>query len=288
MFATSILIDLVSEFNATIVKYQEQNNILREENTRYIESTNKLNQTVGDLAGELATLRESEQALAETVEHYGEVARILESEVVILTNQTDDLNETISELNFIVANFTEENNRFRELNANLRTIVSFLEDEADDVQTSYAELAQHLADTIEQKRVLAEIALKERMNSELMCWECDLETAFVNQDFTISLGYSNYEDVMSYISGKILSDVCIVRDNLEFYLMNKVINGGYALHDITLNDLALGVNEYLEKVLDHYFPGENESGLGNDVWDAANYDCRNLDLGDRYYYTAQS
>ena len=121
-----------------------------------------------------------------------------------------------------------------------------------------------------------------------MCWECDLETAFVNQDFTISLGYSNYEDVMSYISGKILSDVCIVRDNLEFYLMNKVINGGYALHDITLNDLALGVNEYLEKVLDHYFPGENESGLGNDVWDAANYDCRNLDLGDRYYYTAQS
>ena len=288
MLTPFIFADLASEFNNTLVEFQHQNELLRDENSRYIVYTNELNQTVDNLVAEVAEVRESEENLANTVEQFAVVAATLESEILILTNQTGDLNETESELNEAVALFVEENQQFRELNENLGKIVSFLEVEANGVQESYDELAKQLADTILRKEVLAEIGLKERMKAELSGWECGLLIAFGNQDFSedqeIPIGYSDYYHVMNYISDKILSDLCIVQENLEVYLWEEVIPGKQ-IWDINLKDLAFGVNIYSAKVLDHYFPDENDTeGLENYVWNVADYDCRNLDLDDRYLY----
>lgn len=280
---------MTSQLNSTLVEFKDQNEILRDENDRYQEYTNTLNETVQSLVVELADVGESEKRLTEAIDEYEVAAANLELEILSLTNQTGDLNDTVNELHVAVSIFEEENDKIRELNEDLGKIVGFLQVEADSVQKSYAELAEQLADTILRKEILAEVGLKERMRSELAGWECGFLTAFGNQDFSknqeISIGYSNYDFVMSYISDRLLSDLCIVRANLEVYLRNEVITSGSYLWDINMKDLAFGINMYASDVLDHYFPSENDiNGLENVVWNIADYDCRNLDLDDRYFY----
>ena len=288
---TTLSAGFASQLNATLDEFKEQNILLLDENARYEEYTRTLNETVDDLVTELVDVRNTEKQLENALDDYELVARTLRTEISILANHTDELNQTVQELDSAIDIFEEENQQFRELNEDLRKIVSFLEVEANDVQTSYEELAQQLADTILRKEVLAEIGLQERMKSELSGWECGFLTAFGDKDFgkdpQVAIGYSSYDTVMNYISDRLLSDVCIVRGNLELFLRSEIVPDGTELWDITMKDLAFGVNIYSAKVLNHYFPGENDTeGLENSTWNAADYECSNLDVGDRYSYVA--
>jgi len=288
--AHAISLGLVIQLNSTLLAYQEQNLILHDENSRYQEYTDTLNKTVDGLVAELSGVAETEKQLTEAIAEYELMHQYLEAEILILTNRTGDLNETVHELNSIMEVFEEENNQFRELNQALGTIVTFLEVEANDVQMSYDELAKQLADTILRKEVLAEIGLKERMKADLAGWECGFSIAFGSQNFAkdekVPIGYSSYDTVMNYISDKLLSDLCIVRGNLEVFLKSEVLPGSSNLWDINMKDLAFGLDIYSSRVLDHYFPNENEDGLAKSDWNAADYECINLSLADRYLYSA--
>jgi hypothetical protein len=241
------------------------------------------------LVSNLTEVTESETNLAKTVEEFTTMASILESEILILTNQSGDLNDTVAELSQAVTVFEVENQQLSELNDDLGLIVSFLETEANSVQTSYSELAQQLADTILYKQVLAEIGLKERMKADIAGWECGLLTAFANQDFSedqeLPIGYSNYDYVMNYISDSLLSDLCIERGNLELYLRSEIVPNAEYLWEINMQDLTFGINIYSAIVLKHYFPDENDPGVEDAAWNAANYDCKNLDFADKYFYS---
>ena len=47
---------------------------------------------------------------------------------------------------------------------------------------------------------------------------------------------------------------------------------------------GFGVNLYATNVLNHYFPGDSETGLGRSDWNSAHYESENLPDEDRYFY----
>ena len=61
-------VELVSHFNSSLAEYQNQNQILHEENEKYEMYTAELNQTVISLVSNLTEVTESETNLAKTVE----------------------------------------------------------------------------------------------------------------------------------------------------------------------------------------------------------------------------
>ena len=79
-------VELVSQFNNSLLEYQNQNQILHEENEKYEIYTAELNQTVISLVSNLTEVTESETNLAKTVEEFTTMASILESEIIKLTN----------------------------------------------------------------------------------------------------------------------------------------------------------------------------------------------------------
>lgn len=255
---------------------------LQTENTRYFTYTQELNRTVEELVEDLSQSTATRKSLTESLDEYKDIRETLEEELAILSGTTGDLNATVQELNAAIAEFQDENERFR-------TIVSFLEDEANGVQHSYDELTNALADTILRKSTLAEIGVKERMKSEIAGWECGLQAAFGTHQFTENvnypIGFLHFDDVIDYVDGKLFVDFCIQPDDFQEFLETEIVEQGESVWTINLADFTRGVNIYTSEVLNYYFPDEDDTnGLDSDVWDAANYECRNLSDQARYSY----
>jgi hypothetical protein len=274
---------LVTELNSANEEFNNLNQNLERENLRYIDYNRELNETVKELVKELDSAVISQQTLKDSIDDYIVIKQTLEQEVSMLSNTAGNLNSQVEELNEAIEEFKDENTK-------LRTIVSFLEDEANGVQQSYDELADALADTIIRKRALVRIALEERMKAELAGWECGLLTAFDTHQFAqnvnLPIGNSHYVDVIAYVNDKLLSDFCIETGKFESYLKDEIITDGASIWTINLKDLTRGVNIYSSEVLDYYFPDEGDTnGLDGETWEIANYDCSNLSQEDRYTYS---
>lgn len=241
--------------------------------------------TVNQLVNDLAASTNSQNALIVALDDYKVIEENLKTKISSLSETTGDLNATVQELNDAIDEFEDENDRFR-------TIVSFLEVEANGVQQSYEELANALEDTIMRKRVLAEIAVEERMKAELAGWECGIVTAFGTFDFAtnvdLPIGFQNYGDVINYANVKILSDLCIDSTDVESYLKNKILpQGASLLWTISLSDFTKGLNEYAAAALNYYFPDNGDSlGLSSETWESANYECTNLSQNDKFKYSS--
>lgn len=274
---------MVTELNSANEEFNNLNQNLERENLRYIDYNRELNETVKELVEELDSAVISQQTLKDSIDDYIVIKQTLEQEVSMLSNTAGNLNSQVEELNEAIEEFKDENTK-------LRTIVSFLEDEANGVQQSYDELADALADTIIRKRALVRIALEERMKAELAGWECGLLTAFDTHQFAqnvnLPIGNSHYVDVIAYVNDKLLSDFCIETGKFESYLKDEIITDGASIWTINLKDLTRGVNIYSSEVLNYYFPDEGDAnGLDGETWEIANYDCSNLSQEDRYTYS---
>lgn len=267
-------LDLVHEFNNTNVEFQRLNEELTVENNRYYDYTKTLNNTVSRLVNDLAVSTESQLALKNSLDEYRVLSTKLEQEVLSLSMTTGDLNSTVKDLNDAIEVFQEENDRFR-------TIVSFLEGEANGVQKSYDELTKALGDTILRKRALAEIVVEERMKTELAGWECGLVTAFGTQQFAKDIsnpiGSMYYNEVLTYTDNKILSDFCVNKEDFELFVKNEFVFNGDILWNINLGDFTRAVNIYTATALNYYFPDQGDkNGLQSEIWEEANYECKNL------------
>ncbi len=275
----TVLVELLNDENQ---EFKTLNAELQTENKRYDSYTKELNRTVEELIDELAISTATQTALSVSLNEYKAIRQTLEDEILFLSDTTGDLNSTVQELNAAIAEFEEENDKFR-------TIVSFLEDEANGVQHSYDELAKTLASTIIRKRTLAEIGVKERMKAELAGWECGLVVAFATQEFSKNvnypIGYSHFDDVVDYVSDKLFVNFCINSTDFETFLQNEIVEEGNTIWTINLSDFTRGVNIYTSEVLNYYFPDEDDTnGLDSEVWETANYECSKLSQEMIYKY----
>ena len=83
--------------------------------------------TVNQLVNDLAASTNSQNALIVALDDYKVIEENLKTKISSLSETTGDLNATVQELNDAIEEFEDENDRFR-------TIVSFLEVEANGVQ----------------------------------------------------------------------------------------------------------------------------------------------------------
>jgi len=279
--------ELAKQINETLLDFKEQNEELKGQNDQLIQTTDALKADVANLTLNLDDVRETEAQLKKDVEELKAVEERLQEDKLTLTTQTEVLNSTVEKLSDEVSNFKKENKEFKELNEELRQIVSFIDDEAENVERTYEALTAYLADAIIRKQVLTMTALKEGMKKELAAWECGFRTAFSGQDFlkdeNAPIGYSSYDTVMSY-TGKFLQNLCLLRGNLETFLVNEVILSGQSIWEISSKDLSAGINIYTTNALGHYFPDEGEEGVNRTSWDEIDYDCSELPIDQRYYY----
>jgi len=279
--------ETAKQLNETLLDFKEQNEELKGQNDQLLQTSDALRGDIANLTLNLDDVRETEAQLKEDVAELKTVEERLKEDKITLTAQADNLNSTVEKLSEEVSNFKKENKEFKDLNEELRQIVSFIGDEAENVERTYEALTSYLADAIIRKQVLTMTALKEGMKKELAAWECGFRTAFSGQDFlkdeNAPIGYSSYDTVMSY-TGKFLQNLCLLRGNLETFLVNEVILSGQSIWDISSKDLSAGINIYTTNALDHYFPDEGEEGLNSTSWDEIDYDCIELPIEQRYYY----
>ena len=272
---------LVQELDSTNEDLRYINEKLSDENNELEEQILFFNGSNALLSEQLSNLSLENDSMNSTLQQFQVVAHALDVDLFEFGTSAEDLNLTIQELDEAVDRLITQNEEFSELNEDLETIAIFLQGSVEGVDQSYEELAETLADTIVKKRALAETGLKDRMRAEMAGWECGLSIAFgslpFGRDETIAIGNSQYGDVITYIDQKILSDMCIDPGNLQLYLNSEVLTQGYDPWDISMKDLAFGVNAYIGKVFDYYFPDEHLKGRAwDEAWDDANYDCNNL------------
>ena len=267
--------------DASNEEYQRLNIELQDVNTRYSENNEQLNQTVHDLAGEVATLNVQKINLNTSVSEYKILNEVLELEIKTMANITGNLTSTVDELNDSIEIFKDENSRFRKLNQDLTVIVSFLDNSTDDLTQSYEYLVTTLADNMAATLVLMKENMHNRYLEQLTDWDCELRSRFRLQPFAqnedLPIGDQFYDRVINHLDTRLLYDLCIDKQDFQLFLINEKILPGSEVVDISMTLLKEGVSQYVSEVLNYYFPDGNESGGLNDTdWHAADYSCAEL------------
>jgi hypothetical protein len=274
-------------FNSTILAYKLLNNQLKEENEIYALNNKNLEDTIENLDDQIVELQKTEVDLRSSVEEYQGANQQLELKLLALEQLRDNLNDTVLDLTVAINDFKAENDRMLEINKELNTVLSFINETFEDTEQTYEELISALDETIVQSRVLAEEGLKSRMKTEANGWECGLSIAFASESFikdtTLPIGTEYYLFVIDYIESKVLADLCIDTTNFELFITKEILGGGLVVSDASITDLTLGLNVLANQAFQYYFPTGN-GGLSDEDWVLANYDCENLKNEQKFTY----
>lgn len=289
--------------NKQIRRLEKQVDRLSAENDRYEALNNELNQTVVELEGVKDKLKIEVESLQSEVGRLGVVVNELSIEndrfrqingylnstvtelqgvnsglnksVAELTNSVTGLNMTVLILNEQNQVLSGENDRFRELNGQLSTITSFLNETTAGLNSSYETLTRTLAEQIIANRVLLLLNMETSYQTKLDRWDCSYRDRFRGQPFVTNedapIGLASVGTVYGFVEEKILSEVCA--DTSDF---TRFVSSKYGQETMTSNQLYQGVEIYIGALLNYYFPDSGESGLTQQDWASANYDCANV------------
>ena len=146
---------------------------LIEENKAQHNSVVHLNQTVTDLTELNTAMNLSVTNLNMIVEKLNGNNTGLELQVNHLLEEKGDLNEALQL-------YERENQHLNELNGNLTAITDSI---TRDTDQSYKEVVSYLAGIINEKRTLAQIGMKDRMQAQIAGLECAFLVAFGTNPF---------------------------------------------------------------------------------------------------------
>jgi len=281
---------LNSDLLSSNLQYEQQNLQLQSINLDFQASNNRLNSTIFQLNQKVDVLEDIEQNLTITVDKYQLRNQELTSEVDSLSNITLDLNGRVVDLNVQVVLLQEENDNYAQLNRDLGTIVSFLNDTSLGFQQTFESLSSSLATQITTRRNLLVEDLHLKYSTNALHWDCDVDSRFRLRDFakddTLPIGSEYYDEVIQYLDEELLGEVCINTEDLELFLSSNVLPVNATLESISLVDLKSGVSKYTGDVFNYYFPDEGEEGgLSEQDWSEADYDCEKLPSDKLFYFS---
>lgn len=279
--------ELNKQLNASNIEYQLLNKEFATSNEEYRRNNENLKRHVHELSDELKALDLIKAGLNTTVVEYTALNQDLKMEVKTLSNLSIVLNNTVNWLDDQVASLREENDRLRELNANFATIASFLNETAQGLKETYETLASHLAEQIVANKEILFETLHITYRQLTTNWDCTLRSRFRLRDFVQNdagpIGADSYEDAITFLDERVLTELCIDKQDFESFLTEDVLQPGKTLVSISLLDLESAVEQYATEVFDYYFPDNGEtSGLNETEWGAADYACENLPPSKRF------
>lgn len=105
------------------------------------------------------------------------------------------------------------------------------------------------------------------------------------RDPTLSIGASDYPDVIEYLEERVLSEVCVDTADFELFLETEYVQQGQIPpFNVTTNEMKRAVQLYTRSALTHYFPNSDLPGDGPDDadWASADYNCDLLPTSKRF------
>lgn len=243
----------IEELEKQVDRLETEVDRLETQNDRYEMLNSQLNRTAAELEETNIELRFTADRLEFSVEN---------------------LNNTVFDLEQVNRDLTAENVRYAELNAELTTILDFLNETAENLNESYEAIVSFLAEQITANRVLVLLSLENTYDQQLMNWDCAFRDVFRGQAFITNEDIPIGDDlpaVLTHVEEEILSEICIDTDDFEAFL-----NTRYSLGSLTVNQLYQGVAVYVLAVMNYYFPDDGEPGLTPDDWAQAEYRCSNV------------
>jgi predicted nucleic acid-binding Zn-ribbon protein len=301
--------NLTDRLNASVEELKRQNVILSENNDVYENLNNQLNDTIAELKGQNEFLEgqvdkfeELNKGLNATVDRLeGEVDR-LEGEVTDLTEQNDRLEELVGSLSDETDKLSEltdllqdnvgklenkiseletENDRLEKNIDDLETVASFLDEVAGNIDQTYEQVSVFLAEQIKTNRFLVTESLENTFHQRVANWDCALRDQYALEPFAnddnIAIPENRITGVLEYVDERVLSDLCLDKGDFNSFLEDE-----YTLNDVTIARLVTAVQKYTWDALDYYFPEEGETGLSDEDWADAKYDCGNLAVDQKY------
>lgn len=265
--------DVTYQLNVTNQDLQERVSELTYENERY--SQLNMNLTAFTLL------------LKQDVVHFKNEVHNLVIEVDVLSNLTSKLgnltlnqDETLTKLQETLANFTSENDRLVSLNADIVTVVGFLNETSLGFETSLQAVTDVLSKQIIANQVLLLGRLENTYRQRIAYWDCDYRDAFREFDWgnNYNLPIMDLDSVIAYLNDRVFSVLCWDALNFKVFLNTQYPDG-------TINSYRLisGVINYAEYGLEFYFPESDEVGLTTKEWSEASYSCKNL--ANKYLWT---
>lgn len=264
--------------NTTVENYRSLNEQLHRENDRYQSLNEQLNQSVLVFSSQVTSLQEVRDNLTTSVSSFQNLTNLLQSEVGSFSQQNAALNGTVAMLQDIKNALEANNEYYRQLNANLSTVVSFLNSTASFIGESFDSIVSYLAHTIVVNRNLVLQQLYLAMRQVVLNWRCGITDTFLEPWVSATatpIGINSYRDVLSYVNTTVLSKLCISLPDFELFLANRLAFLT-APSDISLSQLSSGVNVYTTATLKYYFPSQGGVGLTDINWDKANFKCSEL------------
>jgi hypothetical protein len=188
-----------------------------------------------------------------------------------LEDITQDQNATINALKEALNGFVEENEKLGNLNDDLNTIVSFLNDTSLEIGDTLDTFTGYLADQITSSRVLVLETLESASRQKINYWDCDYRDVYQEKDygndFDIEIPVVDIPEIVLYVNTRILSDLCLIEADFTKYLEDA-----YPSENLTSNRLVTSVTVYVTAALDWYFT----EGVSPEQWAEAGYQCENV------------
>jgi len=263
---------ITSQMNKTQVELAEEVLQLTIQNENYSTLNVELNATATTLAQEVDFFQATVDKLVlenGTLSSFTDALDVITNEIGTITEAQ---NETLYELYVVSNGLKTENDRLEAANNDLVTVVAFLNDTSVGIGNTLAQITDYLADQIVANQVLTTQSLENTYRQRVQTWDCDYRDAFRDEAYgqNYSVVISDVSTVMDYVDQRVISELCLNKNDFNQYLMNRYPDG------LTSYRLLRGVNNYTSAALDYYFPETGEAGLTPAEWDAASYSCQNL------------
>lgn len=271
--------------NISLENYRFLNLQLHQENEHYKNLNDQLNQTVLLFSSQVSSLQDVRDNLTSSVRSFQNLTSILHFEMGSISQKNIALNQTVAALQDIKESLEINNEYYRQLNANLSTVVSFLNATSNFIGGTFDSIVSYLSSTIIVNRNLVLNQLYLAMRQIVNNWRCGITDTFLDpwvDDTSAPIGIDSYLDVLNFINTTVFSQLCISLSDFELFLGNRYAFLG-APSDISLSQLSSGLNVYTTATLKHYFPGEGQKGLTALSWDQANFKCTNLPSSLRFH-----
>ena len=261
------------DINATQLELVERVQELKTENEEYARLNAELNTTAATLAQEVEFFETALNKLVLENENLSNVTDALQVVTDEIGNITEAQNETLTGLFNVVGSLRSENDRLEALNDNLTTVVSYLNDTSVGLGNTLQQITDFLASQIVANQVLVAETLENTYRQKVQAWDCDYRDTFrdeaFGQNYTVVI--SDVSTVMDYVDQRILSELCLDKEDFEDYVSVRYPEG------LTSFRLVQGVGNYTSAALDYYFPESGEVGVTPQEWNTASYNCENLE-----------
>jgi len=243
----------------------------------------KLEGVTSELQTQVDRLEEQNEAFALTNDKLNKTAQRYEELNDELHQNNLRLNDTISGLEGQVGVLSNENDRYERLNQDLASIVTFLNETAVAMDATAEALVDFVAQQIDVYRILVVESIHNTYRQRIATWDCDFYNVFraneFARNFTMPIGAEMFPLVMDYVDERVLTELCLDREDLELQL-KTLVGQNRSLASISIDQLIAGIQVYTEAAIDYYFPDADDEpgGLTPLDWATAGYSCEGLPI----------